>query len=282
MAIKYLAGYDGSAESRAAVELAARMAEPAGADVVAVNVYPPGSATYWIGVAAFEYDEIEAEYRREAEQLLEELDVPAVTRRALRADSAARGLNDFAESTGAELLAVGATHHGPFGRLAPGSVGMHLLHGAPCPVLVAPAGSGERPLRTIGVAYDGREEARAALRAADLLAVRLDARLLVLGANQPLLAPIGAAVMYPPTIATDAENAFTAAVQQAADGTRAAAEARTMIGPPNEVLTQASADVDLLVTGSRGYGAVRGVVLGSVSRHLVDHAECPVMVVPRP
>ena len=43
----------------------------------------------------------------------------------------------------------------------------------------------------------------------------------------------------------------------------------------------ADAGVDLLVTGG-GNGRLRGLLLGSVSRHLVDHAPCPVLVVRRP
>jgi hypothetical protein len=38
----------------------------------------------------------------------------------------------------------------------------------------------------------------------------------------------------------------------------------------------------LLVLGSRGYGPVRRVLLGSVSGELVRGAACPVLVVPRP
>ncbi len=38
-------------------------------------------------------------------------------------------------------------------------------------------------------------------------------------------------------------------------------------------------DVDLIVMGSRGLGVVKGVLLGSVSQHLVEQAHCPVMVV---
>jgi nucleotide-binding universal stress UspA family protein len=40
----------------------------------------------------------------------------------------------------------------------------------------------------------------------------------------------------------------------------------------------ATGDVDLLVAGSRGAGWTTAV-LGSVTRHLVDHAPCPVLVV---
>lgn len=50
-------------------------------------------------------------------------------------------------------------------------------------------------------------------------------------------------------------------------------------GHPRRVLAEASRGADLLVIGSRGLGAVRGLVLGSVSHYLVGHAPCPVAVV---
>ncbi|HSS43092.1 MAG TPA: universal stress protein [Solirubrobacterales bacterium] len=42
------------------------------------------------------------------------------------------------------------------------------------------------------------------------------------------------------------------------------------------------AGADLLVAGSRNYGPVRRVLLGSVSTQLMHRAPCPVLVVPRP
>ncbi|KAL1327021.1 universal stress protein PHOS34 isoform X1 [Arachis hypogaea] len=38
----------------------------------------------------------------------------------------------------------------------------------------------------------------------------------------------------------------------------------------------------LLVLGSRGYGAIKRVVLGSVSDHCTHHAHCSVMIVKKP
>ena len=48
---------------------------------------------------------------------------------------------------------------------------------------------------------------------------------------------------------------------------------------PAEVLIDRSAEADLLVVGSRGHGGFIGMLLGSVSQHLVAHANCPVVIV---
>lgn len=60
-------------------------------------------------------------------------------------------------------------------------------------------------------------------------------------------------------------------------------EVRTRVveGHPAQVLTDAAAGAALLVVGSRGHGTFTGMLLGSVSQHCVQHAHCPVVVVPR-
>ena len=52
-------------------------------------------------------------------------------------------------------------------------------------------------------------------------------------------------------------------------------------GDPAETLAEATSDLDLLVLGSRGYGPVKGTLLGSVSARVMAAASCPVLVVPR-
>ena len=59
-----------------------------------------------------------------------------------------------------------------------------------------------------------------------------------------------------------------------------AVDIRTVVeeGSPAKVLIERSKEADLLVVGSRGHGGFAGMLLGSVSQHLVAHAECPVVV----
>jgi nucleotide-binding universal stress UspA family protein len=56
---------------------------------------------------------------------------------------------------------------------------------------------------------------------------------------------------------------------------------RTVMGHPAQVLTDAAVGAQLLVVGSRGHGTFAGMLLGSVSQHCVQHAACPVVVVPQ-
>ncbi|MCG8917487.1 universal stress protein [Actinokineospora sp. PR83] len=54
------------------------------------------------------------------------------------------------------------------------------------------------------------------------------------------------------------------------------------VGQPAEVLLDAAAGARMLVTGSRGLGGFRDLLLGSVSSAVSDHATCPVVVVRSP
>jgi nucleotide-binding universal stress UspA family protein len=55
---------------------------------------------------------------------------------------------------------------------------------------------------------------------------------------------------------------------------------RAISGFPSQSLIEASRDADLVVVGSRGAGGFAKLMVGSVTSQVVEHAHCPVVVVP--
>lgn len=278
--MRLLVGFDGSDGGRDALELARSLAEPAGASLLVVAVVP-------YGPLPVDFRALESDAAAEAEPLFEEarerlggLDVET---RGFGGGSPAGVITDLAEAEEIDLIVVGSPHRGAVGRALIGSVAESLLHGAPCPVVVAPHGYAEErhdPPRRVAVAYDGTPEAKAALHGAEAIAAPSAATIEVLTVVAPPVAMPGV-VGYTPIDPPDPDRIVAEAVNSVDSGL--AATGRRLDGPPARTLAEACEDgVDLLVAGSRAYGPVMRVLLGSVSTQLVHLAPCPVLVVPRP
>jgi nucleotide-binding universal stress UspA family protein len=56
-------------------------------------------------------------------------------------------------------------------------------------------------------------------------------------------------------------------------------EQRLVEGDPGDALVAESETAELVVVGSHGRSGLKAALLGSVSRHVVSHAACPVVVV---
>jgi len=69
------------------------------------------------------------------------------------------------------------------------------------------------------------------------------------------------------------------ALADARDGVEV--ESRFEAGRAGEILTEESGALDLLVVGSRGYGPLNTVLLGSTTTVLARAAMCPLLVLPR-
>ncbi|HET6623558.1 MAG TPA: universal stress protein [Gaiellaceae bacterium] len=66
------------------------------------------------------------------------------------------------------------------------------------------------------------------------------------------------------------------------DGVPDHLESKLLEGDAEDALVREAAGAELLVVGSRGRSGLKSVLLGSVSRHVVSHAACPVVVVKPP
>jgi nucleotide-binding universal stress UspA family protein len=206
--------------------------------------------------------------------------------------SAARAIHEEAERRNATLLVVGSSRRAESGRLKLGSTAARLIHGAPCPISVVPRDwMPDGDLATIGVGYSDSEEGREAMRAGHALARRSGATLRVIGVVRETL-PIALEAEAPAAgrrgkTVEDAEGEHMLALRRRIQaelqslGEGPEVEVDVMAGDPADALIRASRHLDLLVCGSRGYGPLRAVMLGSVSSRVADEAQCPVLVLPR-
>jgi nucleotide-binding universal stress UspA family protein len=279
-------GYDRSDQAEDALAFARMLVGKVGGELTLVEVMPYepvlSEVTVWppttLGLQR-------NETRERLTKLARSLDVSA---EAVESSSPARGLHETAERLGADLVVVGSSHRGPVGRVLAGSVGRRLLNGAPCPVAVVPHGyrqDGDRALRCVGVGFDGSREAKEALDAAAELGRRADGTLRVVTAVPPInYGYSGAWVLADPDVSRvlheQSQHRLDDALRPLAADVRA--EGRVIDGDPVTVIVdEAREGIDLLFVGSRGYGRLRGVLLGSVSAELIRSAPCPVVAVPR-
>jgi nucleotide-binding universal stress UspA family protein len=75
----------------------------------------------------------------------------------------------------------------------------------------------------------------------------------------------------------NAEDVLRAALQQV-QGKSLEVEAVAEEGGPAAILLEQAAGAELLVVGSRGRGATKRLMLGSVSHDLAHHASCPLVI----
>ena len=281
-------GFDGSSQACDALVLGAQLARLLEARLAVVVVYP---VDFLVDLDLEEYrhlleEDAEGRFAEAPQSVLRGL---AVELHTAVARSDARGLHDAADDLEASILVVGSSHRSVAGRALLGSVGTRLLHGAPCAVAVAPGGyatSEEHDLRVVAAAYDGSSEARTAVIEAAGLAAAAEATLRIVAVADT--ASTGSAVAiawatYDASLAEQKaflEKELDALVAELPDDLRA--ETHVATGNPAKTIRDETAKgVDLLVVGSRGYGALRRVMLGSVSAELIRTAPCPVLVTPQ-
>ena len=206
----------------------------------------------------------------------------------LASSSPARAVYELSTAPSTALVVVGSTTRGAIRRVLPGNIAHELLSGAAAPVAIAPHGYDEqdrRPLATVGVAFDGSSEAEQALLAARELARRAGATLRILTIVEPFA--FGAVPVSTLDTGTPAsrlvEEELRAVHETAVAESRGVVEVEGILGhgDPSDALLEQTQELDVLIAGSRGYGPLGAVLLGSTTRTLMHGAACPLIIIPR-
>lgn len=288
-------GLDGSAESRAAVDWAAREAQRRGLPVRLVTAW------IWRPVDVPSAQESEAQ-RQWARQLLDEArqdlaarypDLPVAVEPV--SDLAPRALLESAE--GAETLVLGSRGHGAIAGFLLGSVGQHVLARAHVPVVLvrvhkpdavedaAQAADEDGGEVVVGI-QDRDEPAEELLKFAFGVAAARGARLRVVHAwsRPPVFAYNPAAVRM-----GDEDGGMEARVEkELLDALAPWRERhpqvevahRVDLAAAAEVVLQAARNAALVVVGRKTHRPALGMRIGPVTHGVIHHAAAPVAVVP--
>jgi nucleotide-binding universal stress UspA family protein len=128
---------DGSQASQRAVSMAAELARRDKAKVVIAHVEEEVIGKGGGPIHATE-DEIQAEIRRQAEELSAQEIETSVEMRSVMLGGPAHAIDEIARSAGADLIVAGTRGQSPVSGLLLGSVTQRLLHISDRPVLVVP------------------------------------------------------------------------------------------------------------------------------------------------
>jgi len=212
-------------------------------------------------------------------------DAVAQVERQVVCDLPARALLEA--SAGAPLLVVGARGLGGFRGLLLGSVSQQTLHHATCPIAIVRSDGvtrSEDTMERIVVGIDGSETARRALRwAIEEARVRGASLEVVHSWHVPYVGgyPYAGAPFDQAPFETTARQTLDAAVDgEDTSGLTEPAQRLLVMGSAAQAILESAKGADLIVMGSRGLGGFKGLLLGSASHQVAQHATCPVVIVP--
>jgi nucleotide-binding universal stress UspA family protein len=282
-------GYDGSPAAETAVDWGARQAERRGAPLRIISAIPwPYDSLGMAPQPTFDPARLAEELAGEGrDRAIKRLDPSQVTAVGVPANAATALVT---ESAAASLVVLGHSGRSRLSQVFTGSVTVGVAAHAECDVAVVPAGEVvvPGPERPVFVGIDGSEEAQAAALRAAAEADRWGAALRIIQTWTLSMTTGWSGALAGTTVIDGAAEAFgsaaRASVARAADAVHEAypdleVDQIVVEDHPAHLLVEMSKEAGLVVVGTRGLGGFERLVLGSVSRYLVQHAAGPVVVV---
>ena len=287
---------DLSEESYRALEFAVPLAQRFGATVHVVHVYEGARQLSSIATAPVLWPDAEIA-RRLSEQVQRRFGIrPRTEDCHIRLGKPFQEITASAKELKADLIVISSHGHSGFKHLAVGSTAEKTVRHAPCPVLVVREAT-RGPIKTaregivlekILVPVDFSECAKEGARYASAFASKVGADLLLMNVTHTADFTASDPNVVPPEWCELVETARLAAENELDELVNflpligISADTEVAVGTPIEKLVERTkqSDIDMVITSTHGYTALRHVLLGSIAEQLVRLAHCPVLVVP--
>ena len=285
-------GVDGSPGATAAVTWAAKLASVRHLELKLVHGVQVAALYYGGGLpgagAGALYDAIQADGERvlaDAGKLARSLDADLVVTIEMRNDPPVVLLLD--ESRRARMVVIGRTGAGGFADMLVGSTAATVVSHAHSPVAVIRGREGSTHIPDTGpvvVGVDGSPNSEQAIAIAFEEASLRRAPLVAVHAwSDVTYEDFYGTVRVMPQWESLKENEERLLAQRLAGWQEKYPDVEVLRelrrDRPRHALLDATKNAQLVVVGSRGRGGFTGALLGSTSQALVQHAECPVLVV---
>lgn len=286
-------GVDGSAGSLTALRWAMHWALVRGAEVAVLAAY--STVACWSDAEFVDLNALDAVHDdtwARARAAIDEVrdsdsavrDVPV----SLHVEPGPAAAQLVRHSADADLLVVGSRGLSAVRSALLGSVALHSVSTAGCPVVVVPLPgrwSEPRADSRVVVGVDGSERSATALLTAlteagpggSVVAVRCHDVTDLWSDGYGTAA--GTARQQGHQRALPRMGALLGQLLVASAGEHPVVRHLSLPGRAGAVLVEQAAEADLLVVASRGRGEFRGLVFGSVALHCAVHARCPVLVI---
>jgi nucleotide-binding universal stress UspA family protein len=288
---RILLATDGFKDAELAARAAADLSEETGAELHVCHVWRPLTHYSYPSLVPEKYH---PPYEEGARKLLDE-QVGQIGRAGgtvaeshLVMGRPPEGIIDLGEEIKAGLIVVGSRGLGPVRRLVMGSVSEHVVHHASCAVLVVRGGEEAWPPQSIEIGDDGSGPAKRAGELGAVIATLVGAEVALVRACENPPKPIRGWSAQDRRELDEALSRERQALEERAEelvtiaGSRP--ETRLIETEPTLAMLMAAEEgreeSTLIVVGSRGLGAPKRTILGSVSTKVLRVARGSVLVCP--
>ncbi|MEW5948982.1 MAG: universal stress protein [Thermodesulfobacteriota bacterium] len=269
---KILVATDGSRYSEKALDGAVNIARKCGSSLYVLNVVELNPE--FMALAPEAVEKMERDSRALLEGIRERVSQKGIKCETLvhEGEQPYEFIVGEAKKKKADVIVIGS--HGKTGlkRLLMGSVAARIIGHAPCPVMVIPL-RGPVGLKNVLVATDGSAYSESAVNEAISIAAACDSKLsavcVVKGER-------------PAKYRTEAEKIVDKIVKRAAKS-NIQAEGIVREGEPYEVIVDLAREIkaDIIIMGKYGRTGLTKLLMGSVTKRVIGHTPCAVLVVPR-